>query len=235
MRTVLGAVGRVLVTLGLLLLLFVAYQLWGTGIYQARAQNDLEEQFNESLEAPRRRHDAIARRTAIGPCRGGDDHARAAHRAPPGRRGRPDRDPDDRGRPVRRRRRRRRRPAQGARALPEHATSRARGQQRNRRPPHDLRRAVRRSRPGRTGRRDQRDHGAGPVRVHGDRAARRRPGRDQRARPVTGSGALGSPTGHPHPDHLQPPVLSRDAVSSSARWLELPAGESVPLPPTRTA
>ena len=38
----LGAVGRVLVTVGLLLLLFVAYQLWGTGIYQARAQNDLE-------------------------------------------------------------------------------------------------------------------------------------------------------------------------------------------------
>ena len=50
MRSVLGAVGRVLVTLGLLLLLFVAYQLWGTGIYQARAQNDLEQQFNQSLD-----------------------------------------------------------------------------------------------------------------------------------------------------------------------------------------
>ena len=38
--------------LGLLLLLFVAYQLWGTGIYQARAQNDLEEQFDsDSLAA----------------------------------------------------------------------------------------------------------------------------------------------------------------------------------------
>jgi sortase A len=53
MRRVLGAVGRVLVTLGLLLLLFVAYQLWGTGIYQAQAQNDLEQQFQRSLE----RHD----------------------------------------------------------------------------------------------------------------------------------------------------------------------------------
>ena len=49
MRRVLGAVGRVLVTAGILLLLFVAYQLWGTGIYQARAQDDLRNQFERSL------------------------------------------------------------------------------------------------------------------------------------------------------------------------------------------
>jgi sortase A len=48
MREVLGAVGRALVTVGLLLLLFVAYQLWGTGIYQAQAQNDLKSQFEEA-------------------------------------------------------------------------------------------------------------------------------------------------------------------------------------------
>jgi sortase A len=36
------------VTVGLLLLLFVAYQLWGTGIYQARAQNDLQQQFEHA-------------------------------------------------------------------------------------------------------------------------------------------------------------------------------------------
>ena len=48
MREVLGAVGRALVTVGLLLLLFVAYQLWGTGIYQARAQNDLQSQFEQA-------------------------------------------------------------------------------------------------------------------------------------------------------------------------------------------
>src|SRR5262245_26253217 len=47
MRQILGAVGRVLVTVGLLLLLFVAYQLWGTGIYEARAQSQLEDQFHE--------------------------------------------------------------------------------------------------------------------------------------------------------------------------------------------
>src|SRR5215471_4099749 len=49
MRTLLGAIGRVLVTLGLLLLLFVAYQLWGTGIYQARAQENLKHDFESEL------------------------------------------------------------------------------------------------------------------------------------------------------------------------------------------
>ena len=48
-RTVIGAIGRVLVTVGLLILLFVAYQLWGTGIYEARAQSDLESQFDREL------------------------------------------------------------------------------------------------------------------------------------------------------------------------------------------
>jgi sortase A len=48
-RTVIGAVGRVLVTVGLLILLFVVYQLWGTGIYEARAQSDLESTFNRQL------------------------------------------------------------------------------------------------------------------------------------------------------------------------------------------
>ncbi len=38
-----------LVTAGILLLLFVAYQLWGTGIYQARAQDDLRNQFERTL------------------------------------------------------------------------------------------------------------------------------------------------------------------------------------------
>ena len=50
MRRLLGATGRVLVTTGILLLLFVAYQLWGTGIYEARAQNRLRGQFANQLE-----------------------------------------------------------------------------------------------------------------------------------------------------------------------------------------
>jgi len=53
MRSMLGAVGRVLVVTGILLLLFVAYQLWGTGIYQARAQDNLRSQFEQTLERER--------------------------------------------------------------------------------------------------------------------------------------------------------------------------------------
>ena len=50
MRHFLGATGRVLVTTGILLLLFVAYQLWGTGIYEARAQSRLRSQFETQLQ-----------------------------------------------------------------------------------------------------------------------------------------------------------------------------------------
>jgi sortase A len=48
-RRVVGAVGRVFITVGLLILLFVAYQLWGTGLYTAREQDELEQQFNRAL------------------------------------------------------------------------------------------------------------------------------------------------------------------------------------------
>ena len=44
---VLGAVGRTFITAGALILLFVAYQLWGTGIETARAQNQLENEFEQ--------------------------------------------------------------------------------------------------------------------------------------------------------------------------------------------
>jgi sortase A len=47
---VLGAIGRVLITAGVLVLLFVVYQLWGTGIQEARAQDNLEDQFAEVLQ-----------------------------------------------------------------------------------------------------------------------------------------------------------------------------------------
>lgn len=43
----LAAVGRVMITAGVLILLFVAYELWGTGIHTARAQDDLEQQFEQ--------------------------------------------------------------------------------------------------------------------------------------------------------------------------------------------
>lgn len=53
MREFVGLVGRALITAGLLVLFFVGYQLWGTNIYEARAQNKLENEFEAALkEAP---------------------------------------------------------------------------------------------------------------------------------------------------------------------------------------
>lgn len=46
---VLGGVGRLLIWVGSIVLLFVAYQLWGTNIAEARAQDDLERSFEELL------------------------------------------------------------------------------------------------------------------------------------------------------------------------------------------
>ena len=45
MRRTIAAIGRALVTIGLLILLFVVYTLWGTGIFTARAQAQLKDDF----------------------------------------------------------------------------------------------------------------------------------------------------------------------------------------------
>ncbi len=50
---VVGAFGRTLVGAGALVLLFVAYQLWGTGIREAQSQARLEDEFAELLEEAR--------------------------------------------------------------------------------------------------------------------------------------------------------------------------------------
>jgi sortase A len=44
-----GGIGKTLIATGLLMFAFVAYQLWGTGIETARAQNSLENEFEELL------------------------------------------------------------------------------------------------------------------------------------------------------------------------------------------
>ena len=44
-----GGIGKTLIATGLLLFGFVAYQLWGTGIETARAQNSLENEFEDLL------------------------------------------------------------------------------------------------------------------------------------------------------------------------------------------
>ncbi|MGZ7036435.1 MAG: class E sortase, partial [Ilumatobacteraceae bacterium] len=46
-RWVVGGVGRTLITLGLLMFGFVAYQLWGTGIQTAQAQRELSADFDK--------------------------------------------------------------------------------------------------------------------------------------------------------------------------------------------
>ena len=48
-RTYVGGLGRILISLGVLILLFVVYQLWGTNIQEARAQDALSDDFEELL------------------------------------------------------------------------------------------------------------------------------------------------------------------------------------------
>jgi sortase A len=50
MRRIIGGTGRALVTIGILILLFVAYQLWGTGFYEAREQSKLKSEFAKDLK-----------------------------------------------------------------------------------------------------------------------------------------------------------------------------------------
>ena len=50
LRRTVAAIGRILVTLGLLTLMFVAYELWGTGFVTARAQTHLKHEFQQQLE-----------------------------------------------------------------------------------------------------------------------------------------------------------------------------------------
>ena len=50
-RYFVGTLGKVLIATGILMFGFVAYQLWGTGIETARAQNRLESAFEEAIAA----------------------------------------------------------------------------------------------------------------------------------------------------------------------------------------
>jgi sortase A len=46
---VLGRIGRTFIATGVFLLLFAGFQLWGTGVLEARAQGDLENDFEDFL------------------------------------------------------------------------------------------------------------------------------------------------------------------------------------------
>ncbi len=45
-------IGKTLIALGVLIFLFVAYELWGTGIAEARDQSRLKDSFQKELQAP---------------------------------------------------------------------------------------------------------------------------------------------------------------------------------------
>ena len=47
---IIGNIGRTLIGAGTLILLFVVYQLWGTALQEARAQDALLDDFNAALE-----------------------------------------------------------------------------------------------------------------------------------------------------------------------------------------
>jgi sortase A len=51
LRSALSALGAILTGAGVLILLFVAYQLWGTGLYTSRQQDSLRSEFQQKLEA----------------------------------------------------------------------------------------------------------------------------------------------------------------------------------------
>ena len=59
-RRTANATGRVLVTVGTLLLLFVAYQLWGTGIYEAREQSRLQSELKKQIAESRAARQPVA-------------------------------------------------------------------------------------------------------------------------------------------------------------------------------
>jgi sortase A len=50
--TALDVVGRTMIATGVLLLLFVAYQLWGTGLAESRSQSALADEFETVISTP---------------------------------------------------------------------------------------------------------------------------------------------------------------------------------------
>ena len=149
-RRTIAAIGRMLVTVGLLILLFVTYELWGTGIFTARAQTRAEEPVPQGAAPGARRQ----------PGRDGPDHDSQA-RPTSTRRPRTTVNPEVRGRAAGGRDRRRDRHQEDRRRLdrsaracssptsrkgpghyPGHTAPGPDRQRRDRRPPHDARRAL---------------------------------------------------------------------------------------------
>lgn len=52
LRRSVGTVGEILVTLGVIVLLFAAYELWGTGVYTDGQQHDLQQTLQQEWRTP---------------------------------------------------------------------------------------------------------------------------------------------------------------------------------------
>jgi len=80
-RSAIGIVGRVFVSCGLLLLLFVVYQLWGTGLIEGRHQTTLRREFTVELHHVRATETTIA--SATRPTVPEDPHPPSSATVPP--------------------------------------------------------------------------------------------------------------------------------------------------------
>ena len=198
-------VGRVILVAGVLVLLFIPYLLWGTGLITARAQSDLRQQFvatqrlhHRSAKVPPPTHadGATGRRPTVAAPAVGQPGGHPVH-------------PEDLAVDGHRRRHRRRPAAGRSRALPrDPATGRGR-QRRHRRSPDDLPPSL--LQPQRTRSRGPRRHPDGPgmVRVPGDG----QPGRGAHRRGRGGA----HHDADPHADHLQPPLQRQPAAGGQGR------------------
>ena len=66
-RSVIGAIGRLFISLGMLLFGFVGYQLWGTGIQTAASQKKLAAAFESKIRAPLPRPATTTKPTTVPP------------------------------------------------------------------------------------------------------------------------------------------------------------------------
>lgn len=62
---ILGAIGRTLITTGIVVCLFVAFQLWGTNFQEARAQDDLRDDFDDTFATAQDQLAALAGNPAV--------------------------------------------------------------------------------------------------------------------------------------------------------------------------
>ncbi len=71
--TLLGGLGRLLISAGLITLAFAVFQLWGTGLTESQAQGSLNDELNETLQARELAYQEESTTDAAAPELTGDD------------------------------------------------------------------------------------------------------------------------------------------------------------------